>query len=291
MQSQRWRFAWFVALGIAVLSGCANLKIAGDTPKFGLPAGGLAASSTAFDPTALDAKSPASAEKEAALTPEQKEQRMIESQFALARLCERRGENDDAAQIYNTLLEKIPNDPRPHHRLGVLAVQAGNFAKAEECFGKSQSLAPPTPELLSDIGYCYYLQHRLPEAEGALREALRLQPTHSAATNNLALVLGRQGRFQESMELFKRTGNEAEAYANLAYVLAQNGQLAQAKEMYLRALTLDNRMRAAAQAMLQVNDRAEMQDRLAAMNRQPPATAVSMNEPNAALQPMGPLQQ
>ena len=292
MQSQRWRLAWFVALGIVVLSGCANLKFAGNTPKFGTPANNSSELSTTFDPTALDAKTSTEKEKEAPLTPEQKEQRLFESQLALARLCERRNEDESATQLYNAMLEKRPNDPRPHHRLGVLAVRAGNFAQAEEHFGKAQSLTPPTAELLSDIGYSFYLQHRMPEAESTLREALRLEPTHQAAINNLALVLGRQGRFQESMELFKRTNNEAEAYANLAYVLAQNGQLAQAKEMYLRALTLDNRMRAAAQAMLQVNDRAEMHEQLMAMNRQPSAPAtVSTNEPNAGLQQTGPLPQ
>lgn len=65
------------------------------------------------------------------------------------------------------------------------------------------------------------------------------------------------------MDLFKRVNSEAEACANVAYVLAQNGDLSQSQQMYLRALTLDNRMRAAAQAALQIKEREEARSRLA----------------------------
>ena len=146
-------------------------------------------------------------------------------------------------------------------------------------FARPKSLAPPTAELLSDIGYCYYLQHKLPEADSALNDALKLEPTYAAAINNLALVRGREGRFPESFDLFKRTNSEAEACANLAYVLAQNGELAQAREMYLRALTLDNGMRAAAQAALQIEERNESQDRLVSANFGPCPVAPAASEP------------
>jgi Flp pilus assembly protein TadD len=256
------------------LAGCANLALRGDGHNtFGTAAaGGESVCSTMPNPVVqagaslVDAATGRSdAAKEAPKDP-------LEGQFALARLWERRGESDDAEQAYRKLLEKTPRDARLHHRLGVLAVQKGDFAKAEDHFRTARSLAPPTAELLSDMGYCSYLQHRLPEAEADLNEALRLEPTHAAAINNLALVLGRQGRSKEALDLFQRTNSEAEACANLAYVLAQNGELAQAEQMYLRALTLDNRMRAAAQAMLQVNQRGQIQSQLAS-NSEPMAPA------------------
>jgi Flp pilus assembly protein TadD len=210
------------------------------------------------------------------------------SEFALARLCERRGETKEAERIYRALLRWAPKDARLYHRLGMLAVQKGNFPQAEEHFRKAKSLAPPTVELLSDIGYCYYLQLRLPEAEKALGDALTLDPTNAAALNNLALVMGRERRFEEALDLFKRSNNEPEAYANLAYVLAQNGERGRAKQVYLHALTLDNSMRAAAQAMLQVGNHAPADLRVAAAGVRPLPTKSPDGKPGPRLKKAGP---
>jgi Flp pilus assembly protein TadD len=266
MRWRPWRIVLFVAFCSTGLAGCANLRLAGDSNAVGaVAADGITTPSAKSDP-APKANLPGAGDVTAA-APIQNNP--LESQFALARLCERRAENEQAEQLYKALLEKAPKDARLHHRLGVLSLQKSDFAQAEEHFCTAKSLAPPTAELLSDIGYCYYLQHRLPEAENALNDALRLEPTHAAAINNMALVLGKLGRTQESLDLFRRTNSEAEAYANLAYVLAQNGELAQAEQLYLRALTLDNKMRAAAQAMLQVSDRGQAQAKLASQNLEP----------------------
>jgi Flp pilus assembly protein TadD len=247
--------AGFCSVGMA---GCANLKVAGDgsSPASATRAGmsGPAAEAALFSSFGL---SPTGAKASG-----QSSDRALESQFALARLCERRGETEQAKRGYGELMKLSPQDARVPHRLGVLAIQEANFAEAEQLLTTSRSLAPPTLELLSDMGYCYYLQNRLPEAENVLSEALKQDPNYAPAINNLALVKGREGRFQESLELFKRTNSEAEAYADLAYVYAQNGQLEKAEETYLQALTLDNRMRAAAQAMLQIGDRKEKRGNL-----------------------------
>jgi Flp pilus assembly protein TadD len=206
--------------------------------------------------------------KDGAKNSRQSQDNLLEGQLALARLCERRGESEQAKQFYRALLEKSPQDPRPHHRLGILAVQKLEFAQAEEHFRAARSLAPATADLLSDIGYCYYLQQKLTEAEDVLDAALDLDPNHSATINNLALVAGAQGRYGESLALFKRVNSEAEAYANLGYVLSQNGELAKAEDMYRRALTLDNTLRVAAQAMLQVRQRRRSQASLELGDRQ-----------------------
>lgn len=257
MRRQNLKTLALVGLCNLALSGCANLRWGGEplgsiSPQDASPSAAsasqarvLPATPNAVDTAAADKKDP------------------LEGQFALARLCERRGESEQAEQIYCALLQKAPQDARIHHRLGVLAMKKGDFARAEEQFRAAKTLAPPTAALLSDIGYCCYLQQELPQAEAALKDALNLEPSYATAINNLALVMGREGRFKESLDLFKRNNSEAEAYANLAYVLAQNGQSAQAKEMYLRALTLDNTMRAAAQAMLQIDERQQTQTRLA----------------------------
>jgi Flp pilus assembly protein TadD len=203
-----------------------------------------------------------------------------QSQLAFARLSERRGQTDQAAAIYQGLIKKFPQDPAAFHRMGIIYVQQGKFAEAEEHFRTAKTLAPPTAELLSDIGYTYYLLQRLPEAEAALNQALALEPNHVAATNNLALLRGAQKRYDECLTLFKRVNREAEAHANLAYVLAENGELEQAENAYSYALSLDSNLRVAAKAMLQVSQRRQIESRVAAAKREPP--------PNSPADPRSP---
>ncbi len=176
----------------------------------------------------------------------------IKGALALARLSERRHQTDQARQLYRAAIERDPHNATPHHRLGVLCARAGKFREAEEHFAEAVHLAQDNPQLLSDIGYTYYLQHRLDEAESALRQAFELKPDDPAILNNLAMTVGEKGRYAESLALFQRAGNPQQAYANLAFVYTQRGEVAQAKAWYSRALTEDKTLRPAAEAMIQL---------------------------------------
>lgn len=266
MRLQPLRLALLIGLCVAVAAGCSHLKRNGSTGSFGSKQPTAKGLSFASSDSAAQAYK-ASADTDTAPGPPKTS--TLDGEFAMARLCERQGETAQAERIYRILLEKTPRDARLHHRLAVMAVQRSEFATAEKNFQAAQSVAPPTAELLSDVGYCYYLQHRLSEAEATLKEAIKLEPNCALAANNLGLVFGAQGRFRESVKMFRRNSSEAEAYANLAYVLAQRGELARAEQAYLRALTLDNSMRAAAQAALQVNKRARTLTRLASNTAAP----------------------
>lgn len=192
------------------------------------------------------------------------------SQLAMARLLERRGEIPQAEQFYRAILAANPNCAMAHHRLAVVLARQARFEEVEKHLLAAEQLGTTSADLFNDLGYAYYLQQRLPEAEQALRRALQQDPRHDAATTNLGLVLGTQGRYDEALALFKQTGSEAEAYANLAYVFAQTGRLQQAEETYLKALTLDSELRVAAKAMLQVAERRRALHALAARENRPP---------------------
>ena len=166
-----------------------------------------------------------------------------DGKMALARLFEKRGQSDRAEHYYHALIEENERDPVPHHRLGVIATKQRRFAEAEEHFQTAMQLAPPTAKLFCDMGYAYYLQDKLTDAEEVLKQALELDPNLQAASNNLGLVLGIQGRDDESLSAFKRGVSNAEAHANLAYTRAQRGDLEAAQAGYLYALTLDKTLR------------------------------------------------
>jgi Tfp pilus assembly protein PilF len=174
----------------------------------------------------------------------------LSGQLSLARLSERGGQYDQARNLYARYLLQKPNDPLPYHRLAVIAAREEQYDKAEEYFQKARSMAPPSSKLLSDFGYLYYMQDRFAEAEELLRLAVAEAPDDDAANNNLGLLLGEQGRFAESFEAFQRAVSPAEAHANLAFVMAQVGEHQRALEHYSQALTLQEDLRPAAEAMV-----------------------------------------
>ncbi len=175
-----------------------------------------------------------------------------QGQLALARLSERREQYEQAERLFKAVMRKDPDNPVPYHRLGIIRAKQGRFQEADEYFARALELAPSDPALLSDIGYCYYLQNRAAEAEEMLHRALMLRPNDQAICNNLGVLLGEQGRDREALSMFRRAGTQAEAYANLAFVYTQRGELEKAKAYYSRALTLDQEMRPAAEAMIQL---------------------------------------
>jgi Flp pilus assembly protein TadD len=177
----------------------------------------------------------------------------IDAQIAMARVAEQSNDFTRSKEIYEGVLAKRPKHATAFHRLGVIAAREERPDKADEYFAKARELAPHDPEVLADIGYQHYLQRRLPEAEEALRAAIEADPKHQRSLNNLGLVLGHQGRFDEALALFQRGGTDAEAHANLAFVLAYHGRFEDAKRNYSIALTKNPGLKVAAEALVELN--------------------------------------
>lgn len=207
----------------------------------------------------------------------------LEPVLAIARLSERHGDTMQARRLYKIFLERHPEHPLPYHRLGVMAARETRYDEAERQFLKAMQVAPPSAALLSDLGYMYYLQDRLDEAENYLQKALEMEPGNAMASNNLALIFGARGQFDRSLKFFRRCNKEAESHANLAFILAQHGRLGQAREEYLHALTLDNSLRNAAEALLQIQERAKAAQVAMQRHQQPARPEEKVNEMGLAL--------
>ena len=144
-----------------------------------------------------------------------------------------------------------------------MRAKKSRFDEAEQLFAKAYELSPSDSTLLRDIGYFYYLRSDSERAEQFLIYALKINPDNQAAANNLAILLGEQGRFDEARSYFRRAGNEAQTEANMAFVYAQRGEMLQAMDAYSRALTADNTLRPAAHGLLRI---AQLQERFTSTN-------------------------
>jgi tetratricopeptide (TPR) repeat protein len=178
----------------------------------------------------------------------------LESQLSIARLQEHQGQLRDATDRYQQLGAKNPKNATIPHRLGIIESKVGNHEVANKHFRRSLELDPHNADVLTDWGYSLFLQGKLNEAEQALRLALKETPSDKRATNNLALVLGHAGKSKESLALFRKVSGEAAAWVNLGYVHVNLGEGEKAAECFATALSIDDRLETAANALVQIAD-------------------------------------
>ena len=76
---------------------------------------------------------------------------------------------------------------------------------------------PDEPSVLSNFGLSYMLTRELPKAEETLRRAYGNSRADGRVRQNLALVVGLQGRFAEAETIAKADLPADEATANEAY--------------------------------------------------------------------------
>jgi Flp pilus assembly protein TadD len=110
---------------------------------------------------------------------------------------------------------------------GAVLDQMGRHGDAQRHYASALRLMPNEPSVLSNLGLSYALQKNLPQAEATLRQAAEQPGAEPKVRQNLALVVGLQGRFQEAEGIARGDLSPAEAAANVAYLrqmLAQQGQ-------------------------------------------------------------------
>ncbi len=116
---------------------------------------------------------------------------------------------------------KSPNaDWKVFSALGSAYDQQGNHSLARESYQQALKLAPNELTVLNNLAMSYALEGKLPEAEKILRTAIQqpgvdLQPR---VRQNLALVVGLQGRFDEAREIASKDLPPEQVEANLAYL-------------------------------------------------------------------------
>lgn len=177
---------------------------------------------------------------------------LYDQQLSLARLSERHGNMTGAKKIYRDVLTKDPENLVALHRMGVISGKQGDFDSALQYLTAAQGIETPSAELMSDIGYMYYLADNHEQARLAYRGALNIDPDYLAARTNLGMLLGEAGEYDAALREFRAVTDDAEAYSNLAYVQSQRGDLEAAKQNYLKALSLDRSLKAAAEALVQL---------------------------------------
>ena len=101
---------------------------------------------------------------------------------------------------------------------GTALDQLGRHDEARRYYASALKIVPEEPSVLSNLGLSYVLSKDLPKAEGALRRAHNGGSADSRVRQNLALVVGLQGRFGEAESIVSADLPPEEAAANVAYL-------------------------------------------------------------------------
>lgn len=161
-----------------------------------------------------------------------------EQQLAVyQQLVQRNPDNGKLASLYGRKLvavgrsaEAIPvlegaagssaADWRVHSALGSAYDQEGLYQKARAQYEKALALDPQNLSVLNNLGMSHALEGNLKQAEATLRQADALPRSKSEPRirQNLALVVGLQGRFDEASRLARQDLPPEQVEANMAYL-------------------------------------------------------------------------
>src|ERR1700686_4318354 len=130
-------------------------------------------------------------------------------------------DNGNFQQAFD-VLTKAHSPANPDWRIlsvqGTVLDQLGRHDEARRYYESALKIVPEEPSVLSNLGLSYVLSRDLPKAEEALRRAYGSTRADARVRQNLALVVGLQGRFAEAEGIVKADLPAEEAAANVAYL-------------------------------------------------------------------------
>jgi len=176
----------------------------------------------------------------------------------LLRLLNRHADDPDVlAALENFYLQTGQPDALPQKLEQLVAHDPGNFAAVEtlselyidqhqpanaaRILDIASKFNARDPDLLYNLSGLYSRNDQQTAAEQMLRDVLRLDPTHSGASNDLGYFLSEEGRDLPEAEALIRRAVEAEPFNtafldSMGWVLYKRGRFAEAEKFLQRAI-------------------------------------------------------
>ncbi len=162
-------------------------------------------------------------------------------QLALALL--HAGRARDAVSACQDLVRAFPRHADGWHLLGLIALQAGDFAVAADMIGKAIEIAPATADYHANRGVAFQELQQSSAALGHFERAIALGADMAELHYNRATALLHLGQFAAAVEGYGRAlaldPNLAEAHYNRARAFHEQRQLQAAYDGYVSALALN----------------------------------------------------
>ena len=144
----------------------------------------------------------------------------IDVRVAYAKALSAGGRFEQALNVIDSSIDPATPDWNALSVKGAILDQTGRNQEARGLYRQALLIAPDEASLYANLGLSYAMTNELGEAEAQLRRAVQMRGATSKIRQNLALVVGLQGRFEECRVLFAAELPEDQVEANLAYIRA-----------------------------------------------------------------------
>ena len=144
----------------------------------------------------------------------------VDIKVAYAKALAAAGRFDQAMNVIDDAIDPAVPDWNALLVKGAILDQSGRNEAARTIYGQALLVAPGQASLEANIGLSYAMTNDLDQAEAHLRKAVTLRGANSQIRQNLALVVGLQGRFDECRTMFAAELPADQVEANMAYIRA-----------------------------------------------------------------------
>lgn len=128
----------------------------------------------------------------------------------------------DQVGVANQMLTVADDPAKPDWRVvsarGTVMAKQGKYADAVPFYKRALTLSPDNPTVMNNLAMAYAMTGDPKKAEGILRQALVAPGATPKVRENLALVLGLQGRYDESKAIASGVLSTDTASANANYL-------------------------------------------------------------------------
>jgi Flp pilus assembly protein TadD len=142
----------------------------------------------------------------------------VDIRIAYAKALTAAGRFDQALNVLNGVIDPSAPDWNALSVKGAVLDQMGRNAEARELYQQALLEAPGEPSLEANLGLSYAMTNDLTNAEAHLRKAAGMQGATSQIRQNLALVIGLQGRFDEARKIYAAELPPDQVEANMSYI-------------------------------------------------------------------------
>jgi tetratricopeptide (TPR) repeat protein len=165
--------------------------------------------------------------------------------LGLAQQEQSRGNFQSAAELYQLLLAKLPDQATIHINYGVALKELNRTTEALASLDRALALQPNQAEAHNNRGAVLYLLERYDEALASYDRALALKPDYANAHHNRGSTLNKLSRPAEALASYDRAialnPRHAEAHNNRGVVLQELRQIDEALASFDQAIILNPR--------------------------------------------------
>ncbi len=149
--------------------------------------------------------------------------------YSMARVLAAQHKDDQCFHTLTRIIRKHPKFMPAYCELAELHLRHDRVEDALLTLAAALEHEPDDAYLLNNIGMCLMLAGDYDQSLDAFTQAAGAMPIDARFRANMAVALGKLGRYEESLALYKQVVPTAEAYFNLG-VLCKPENAAQAKQ-------------------------------------------------------------